>query len=126
MFDGGRRRQGLSKAPATSYPKPRAADRKLANYSRKYKLRVWRRYQYGIVWERSGGICEIQRKCKGRQSCEFHHCYGRGKDMNDWREQADVMLATCRACHPPPIKHKPAGPKLAWVEEILEKINANM
>ena len=104
----------------TSRPKPRAAERKLANYERKHQLRLWRHTQYKIVWDRSGGICEI---CRKRVVNDIHHCYSRGKDMNDWREQANVMLATCRQCHPPAIKHKPAGPKLAWVEEILEEVN---
>ena len=106
-----------------SHPKPRAADRKLAEHERKESLYIWRHLQYVKVLKRSGGVCEIQKNCKGREPCDIHHVYGRGKDIHDWREQADVMLATCRQCHPQPIKHKPAGPKLAWVEEILERIN---
>ena len=108
-----------------SHPKPLASARKLANHARKSQLQIWRHRQYEIVWRRSGGLCEIRRHCKGRMAVDIHHCYSRGRDMNDWREQADVMLATCRACHPQAIKHKPAGPKLAWVEDILERINDN-
>ena len=104
-------------------PKPRAADRKLANHARKQKLYDWRKITRGLVWQRSKGICEIRKNCEGRVMIESHHVYGHGKDINDWREQVDAQLATCRACHPQPIKHKPAGPKLAWVEEILERIN---
>ena len=106
-----------------SIPKPRAAARKLANHQRKTELSRWRRIQYKAVAARSGMTCEIQKNCKGRLIADIHHVYGRGKDKYDWREQANTMLATCRQCHPPPIKHKPAGPKLRWVEEILEKIN---
>ena len=47
-----------------SIPKPLAAERKLANYKRKWKLKVWRKHTRGRVWQRSGGICEIQKKCK--------------------------------------------------------------
>ena len=103
----------------TEYPKPRAAERKLANHERKANLLVWRRLQYEKVYARSKGLCEI---CGKKVVQHIHHCYSRGRDMHDWREQADVMLATCRQCHPQPIKHKPAGPKLAWVEEILQEV----
>ena len=108
----------------TAAPKPRAYERELTNAARKRDLWAWRRIEYEKVYIRSGGICEIQKKCKGRAVDDIHHVYGRGKDMYDWREDHKSMLATCRQCHPPPIKHKPAGPKLAWVEEILERINA--
>jgi len=104
----------------TSHPKPRAAERKAANHERKQQLRIWRLLQYEIVYQRSKGVCEI---CGKRVVNDIHHVYGRGKDLNDYREQSNAMLATCRKCHPQPIKHKPAGPKLAWVEEILEKVN---
>ena len=103
-----------------SHPKPRAAERKLANYECKHQLRLWRRTQKRIVVLRACGICEI---CGKRVVNDIHHVYGRGRDMHDWREQANVMLATCRQCHPPAIKHRPAGPKLAYVEEILEEVN---
>ena len=108
-----------------AHPKPRAAERKLANWRRKKKLDLWRVLVRGKVHRRAKGICEIQKKCKGSIMWEVHHVYGRGRDMYNWREQVDVMLATCRQCHPQPIKHKPAGPKLRWVEEILEKVNGN-
>ena len=106
-----------------SHPKPRAAERKLAEYRRKEQLKAWRVIVRSMIYQRAKGICEIQKLCKGNVMCEIHHVYGRGKNQHDWREQADVMLATCRKCHPQPIKHKPAGPKLAWVEEILEEVN---
>jgi len=106
-----------------SHPKPRPAERKLANHERKVLLWAWRSHTRKLVWQRSGGLCEIRKECKGRVMVESHHVYGHGKDMYDWREQADAQLATCRACHPPKIAHKPAGPKLRWVEEILERIN---
>ena len=106
-----------------SRPKPLAAMRKLANWDRKSQLQIWRHRQYAIVWRRCIGLCEIRRDCKGRMANDIHHVYGRGRDMHDWREQANVMLATCRQCHPQAIKHKPAGPKLAWVEDILDKVN---
>ena len=102
-------------------PKPLAADRKLAEYERKIALKRHRHVQYGIAEIRAiNGLCEICNKRLGR---DCHHVYGRGRDEHDWREQANVMLIVCRECHPPPIKHKPAGPKLAWVEDILERIN---
>ena len=106
-----------------SHPKPRAADRKLANHALKEQLYDWRKHTRGLVWQRSGGICEIRKECKGMVMAESHHVYGHGRNIHDWREQVDAQLATCRACHPQAIKHKPAGPKLAWVEEILERIN---
>ena len=107
----------------TAKPKPLASARKQAEHRRKQKLYDWRKFSKGLVWIRSKGICEIQKKCKGMVMAESHHVYGHGRDINDWREQVDAQLATCRKCHPPAIKHKPAGPKLAWVEEILEKVN---
>ena len=108
-----------------SHPKPRAAERKLANIEQKAQWWKWRGHTKRLVWQRSGGMCEIRKKCKGMVMWESHHVYGHGRDINDWREQVDAQLATCRACHPQPIKHKPAGPKLRWVEEILEKVNAD-
>lgn len=107
----------------TAKPKPLASARGLANYKRKWKLKEWRKHTRKRVWQRSGGICEIQKNCKGMIMFESHHVYGHGKDIQDWREQVDTQLATCRKCHPPKIAHKPAGPKLAWVEKILEKVN---
>ena len=107
----------------TGYPKPLASARKLANYKRKEHLAHWRMMQYSKVYKRAKGLCEIRVTCEGRVMNDCHHVYGRGKDMYDWREQAEVMLATCRKCHTQPIKHRPAGPKLAWVEDILEKVN---
>ena len=104
-------------------PKPRAADRKLAEYERKGELKDWREIVRAIVLRRSKGICEIRKDCKGRGVDDIHHVYGHGRDKDDWRERPSSMLATCRKCHPQAIRHKPAGPKLAWVEEILERIN---
>ena len=104
-----------------SHPKPRAAERKLANYERKRALREYRHGQYLAAMQRDGGICVI---CRKRAAVDVHHVYGRGCDFGDWREQYTNMMSVCRRCHPQPIKHKPAGPKLAWIEEILEKVNA--
>ena len=101
-------------------PKPRAADRKLANHALKAQLKLWRATQYRKAIERDGGWCRI---CDKRNAADVHHVYVRGKDMFDWREDYTNLMCVCRKCHPQPIKHKPAGPKLAWVEDILEKIN---
>jgi hypothetical protein len=104
-------------------PKPLASARKQANHERVSILKGWRYVVRLIIYNRSKGICEIQRNCNGRAVVDIHHCYGHGRDKDDWRERPSSMLATCRQCHPRAIKHKPAGPKLAWVEEILERIN---
>jgi len=104
----------------TAKPKPLAAARKQANHARKEQLKQWRRFAYGKAINRDSGKCRI---CEKHVAQDVHHVYGRGKDMFDWREDYTNLLCVCRKCHPPAIKHKPAGPKLAWVEEILEKVN---
>ena len=103
-----------------SHPKPLAAERNLANHRRGTQLRLWRVSQYRKAINRDSGMCQI---CQKMVAQDVHHVYGRGKDMFDWREDYTNLMCVCRKCHPPAIKHKPAGPKLAWVEEILEKVN---
>ena len=103
-----------------SYPKPLASARKLANHERKEQLRLWRATQYRKAIERDKGMCRI---CNKRVAVDVHHVYGRGRSTGDWREHHTSLMSVCRGCHPQPIKHKPAGPKLRWVEDILERIN---
>ena len=103
-----------------THPKPLASARKLANHELKVQLKLWRATQYQKAIDRDKGMCRI---CDKIVVQDVHHVYGRGKDMFDWREDYTNLMCVCRQCHPQAIKHKPAGPKLAWVEEILERIN---
>ena len=101
-------------------PKPRAADRKLANHALKAQLKLWRATQYRKAIDRDGGLCRI---CDKMVVQEIHHIWGRGSDMFDWREDYTSLISVCRKCHPRPIHHRPPKKDMEWIEELQKKIN---
>lgn len=60
-------------------------------------LSLHRRKVKRVIFERSGGLCEI---CRWQMGTDYHHVYGRGKNNRDWREQSYASLLVCRTCHP--------------------------
>ena len=99
--------------------KPSKKDRLAVKSKRESALVRYRKEQYALAWERDKGLCVF---C-GKPAQDTHHVYGRARCPGDWRENFKNLMCVCRKHHPAPIFHKPAGPKLAYVERKLEKIN---
>lgn len=99
--------------------KPSKKDR-LAKKSKKESALVrYRKEQCTLARERDEDLCVF---C-GKSFEDVHHVYGRARCAGDWRENFKNLMCVCRKHHPAPIFHKPAGPKLAYVEKKLEQIN---
>lgn len=99
--------------------KPSKKDRLAVKSKREVALVRYRKEQYALAQERDNDLCVF---C-GKPRDDVHHVYGHGKYAGDWREHYTSLMCVCRKHHPAPIFHKPAGPKLAYVERKLEKIN---
>lgn len=84
-------------------------------------LQEHRRRQHAVVFKRSQNRCEM---CLWGKGDDMHHVYGRGKNKDDWREQADALLCVCRQCHPLPIQTPgyPSDPGGKRAEKALVKI----
>lgn len=99
----------LSSQPVRSYPKEKQTrsvrikptQRQLGNISPKVRKEVR---------ERSGGSCEVIKKCCGAKAVEMAHIIGR-KQLTH-RTKAEDLLHACVPCHrwldetPEGIKHK--------------------
>lgn len=86
----------------TAYKKDILNTAKRAKTRSNSGLQTHRRRQHDIVFKRADYACEI---CKWSVGQDLHHVYGRGRNKNDWREQEDALLCTCRTCHPLPIQN---------------------
>lgn len=62
-------------------------------------------------------------KDEWRAMDDVHHVYGRARRVGDPREKYYSLLCTCRECHPPPIRRRPAKENLAYVEQVLRQAN---
>lgn len=77
------------------FPKPKKGSGTAARRARKKKLDEYRRLVDRFCLEADGYVCQI---C-GVQACHAHHCFGRGRDVDNWREQPDSRLSNCNSCH---------------------------
>jgi len=107
-------------------PKPTKEERKDYAIKRSMDLAAHRKLVREVVLERDKHRCVICfHKLHGlwTPSTEIHHVYGRGKEADDWREQAENLMTVCRVHHPPPIKDDKPKPSMQWIEDLRRKIN---
>ena len=97
----------------------------LNSKNRKDALREYRNKNAMLAIYRDNDKCVICWFRDGIEtnSTQVHHVYGRGREYGDWREHYTNLMCVCNECHPQPIKHKPAGDNLKWVEDIAKKMN---
>lgn len=73
------------------------------------------------VKERSGGLCEVQKRCTGARGIQLAHLIGRKQLM--WKTTAQDLLNSCIECHvwldttPDGIKYKRELVELPFTDE---------
>lgn len=108
-------------------PKPSKKERLSKKASEKRSLADYRHKQVELAIIRDRDLCAICffKYSRLRRRQEVHHVYSRGRRAGDWREHYTCLLCVCKECHPLPIQQPGASASLGWVEDILEKANAN-
>lgn len=79
------------------FPKPLKGSAKKAKRKRKRELDNFRRQVNIQVLEMDQFTCQHQH-C-GKPACHAHHVWGRGGEIDSWREQPESRISLCNDCH---------------------------
>lgn len=101
-------------------PKPKPQSKKEEKAEKKALLDEYREIQKRLAVRRDDGYCVFCFFLLGvrEHAVDVHHVFGRGKDIEDIREDCTSLLCTCRHHHPGPILTEIPSPEQDYIVAV--------